>query len=306
MRAYRSPSQLPHHNLAWEEWWLDRVETLGPALLFYVNAPALVVGKNQNPWRECSTGVARRERVALARRVSGGGTVYHDTGNLNYSAVLPRAGYRQDEVFDRALAALHDLGIHAQLAAGNSLTVQGLKFSGNAFCFRGPGVLHHGTLLVQSDLVRLRRYLSPALPNIETRAIASRPAAVVNLTDVRPGLSMDRLQESLAAAFCGSPDVEDWKPPRDATWLALVDKHAGPGWVFGHTPPFACTIESTEGLLILQVEKGHVVSAVARWCEGRAEDVPALAGCAFGSAECARRLGSQHATWARELESAGF
>lgn len=283
MRVVSSASTSVHDNLAWEEWLLGRFEEDGPVLYFCINDPAVVVGKNQNPWRECDPATIRREGVALARRISGGGTVYHDPGNLNYSLILPRNGYHSDETFQQVLRALRAVGITAEVMPGNSLGVGGLKFSGNAFCYRPSAVLHHGTLLVKSDVDRLHRYLQPALPDIESRAVASKPARVVNLSELRPGLSFADLQGALAREFSGSDPVPAEPPPTaDESWRALRAHHEEWTWTHGYTPRFSWTIAQGSEALTLSVEEGHVREALVLGTERRS--FPALVGCRFSAA----------------------
>jgi lipoate-protein ligase A len=170
-----------YRNLAVEEWLLENTPHL-PVLLLYVNSPCVVIGKNQNPWRECRLSLMEKEGVPLARRISGGGAVYHDEGNLNFGVIVPRTEYHEAKQYELIFQTLEKFGIKASKLRKNSLAVDGLKFSGQAFCFRGQHVLHHGTLLVNSDLDRLNRYLGSELEDIETKAVASVPSDVMNLS----------------------------------------------------------------------------------------------------------------------------
>lgn len=282
MRVLWSSSTSVHHNLALEEWWLDHFVEQGPVLLFYVNAPALVLGKNQNPWREAATGWARREGVAIARRVSGGGTVYHDEGDLNFTLILPRAAYEQNSVFEKTLSALCDLGLPATLFGGNSIVASGKKVSGTAFCFRGAAALHHGTLLVHSNLHRLRCAMVPALPDVITRAIASKPASVANANEFVPNLTLERAATALAQHLAGSAAWSVYAAPQDRAFNELRARHEEWDWVFGHTPAFEWTIKTPESSLTLHVQKGLVDQTVAT---GKPLVSPSLSGCRFSMAE---------------------
>lgn len=213
-----------------------------------------MVGKNQNPWREAAIGWARREGVPLARRVSGGGTVYHDGGNLNYSLIVSRAGYRQAEVFARTCAALADVGVGARLSAGHSLVAEDKKVSGTAFCFRGAAAMHHGTMLVRADLERLRRALNPSIPEIETRAIPSRPASVRNLADLRPGLTLNDVARALADRLAGGAEIRPYAGPSDASFESRIALHRSRDWVMCYTPSFAWPLCCGR----MEVERGRV------------------------------------------------
>jgi lipoate-protein ligase A len=183
MLIVTSESRDIDRNLAVEEWLLDNAPHL-PVLFLCVNSPCVVIGKNQNPWRECRLSLMEKEGVPLARRISGGGAVYHDEGNLNVSIIVPRTEYREEKQYELIFQTLEKFGINASRLGKNSLAVDGKKFSGQAFCFRGQHVLHHGTLLVNADLARLGRYLGPEVEGIQTKAVASVPSEVMNLADV--------------------------------------------------------------------------------------------------------------------------
>jgi len=240
-------------NLALEEWLLENAPSL-PVLFLYVNDPCVVIGKNQNPWRECRLSLMEEEGVALARRISGGGAVYHDAGNLNVSVIVPRNEYREDKQYELIFQTLETFGIKSSKVRKNSLAVDGKKFSGQAFCHRRDRTLHHGTLLVNSDLARLGRYLGPELDGIETKAIASVPAEVANL----PGLTIETLSAALIETFkemYGSGGVwECWGDGEipEEELLPNIGKNSSKGWKLGHTPKFV--------FQNLEVEKGRVVN----------------------------------------------
>ncbi len=237
MRLIVSSSADVYENLAAEEALLDAAPT-EPVVFIYANDPAVVLGKNQNPWRECAVSRLDALGVKLARRISGGGTVYHDRGNLNLACILPREHYRRDEVLRLYIAGLARAGVTAEITGGTSLAVGGRKVSGNAFCFRRDHVLHHGTLLWEADLEKLRAALVPDLPEVETRAVASNPMPVVNLRDLLPGRTQESLRDAMVAALAAAwgtatrndvlPDIGD-RVARLKSWE----------WVFGATPDFS-------------------------------------------------------------------
>jgi lipoate-protein ligase A len=270
MLIVKSQSTEVYRNLAVEEWLLDHAERLrlqasprqtacGPILFLCVNDPCVVIGKNQNPWRECRLSLMEQEGVPLARRISGGGAVYHDPGNLNVGIIVPRTEYREDKQYELIFQTLQKFGIHASKVRKNSLVVEELKFSGQAFCFRGQHVLHHGTLLVTADLKRLGRYLGPEVDGIETKAVASVPAAVANLSAFAPDLTVEKLSDSLVETFqmayepgdgveCWSDaDVEQYAGTQ---FLPRVGKNSSKDWKLCHTPKF-----TFRGM---DVEKGRV------------------------------------------------
>jgi lipoate-protein ligase A len=158
----------PACNLAVEEALLSvcnsKSPDFDPLVLFYVNAPSIVVGKFQNPWLECDTAWISSQDIPVLRRISGGGTVWHDFGNINYSFILPRRTFDQKADLAALEKIFGNIGIAAISNDRGDLLLDGFKFSGNAMCYKNHAVLHHGTILIDSDLDRLRRALKAPLP----------------------------------------------------------------------------------------------------------------------------------------------
>jgi lipoate-protein ligase A len=260
MLIVESQSLDVYRNLAVEEYLMNQVTDRGPVLFLWRSDCAVVMGKNQNPWRECRLDLMLADGVPLARRISGGGTVYHDAGNLNYSIIVDRAKYRKDQAYEMVLQALKTFGIDAEKSGKSNLSVDGRKFSGNAFCFRKGRVLHHGTLLLDTCLERLDRYLGSMFDYIETRAIPSITAEVMNL-----GLGMEELSLALAVGFrslYGGDELFQWSEAdlNEAVFRPLLERQVSSDWKYGATPRF--TVE--QGKLRLEVEKGMVVRAEGR------------------------------------------
>ena len=263
-----------HRHLAIEDALLDRVEAWGPVLYFWRSRPAVVIGKNQNPWRECRVASLLAEGGCFGRRVSGGGAVYHDEGNLNVALFLRRDRYRAEVPYEIVLRALRRLGIAAERMGRTSMGVAGAKFSGNAFCFRRNAAMHHGTLLVNADLERLHRYLTPSRNGFDTHAIRSEPAAVTNLASCGPRVEIDAvrcaIQEECQATFEeGAESIREEDIDGEAL-RELEARHRSWAWQFGHTPPFE--YRDGGGARIF-VERGKVtraegVAAGSRWRVG--------------------------------------
>jgi len=261
MLIVQSKSTDVYRNLAVEEWLLDHAAERGPILFLCINSPCVVIGKNQNPWRECRLSLMEKENASLARRISGGGAVYHDEGNLNVGIIVPRTEYREEKQYELIFQALEKFGVNAVKLRKNSLAVDGKKFSGQAFSFRGQHVLHHGTLLVNSNLDRLGRYLGSEFDGIETKAVASVPAEVANLSSFAPGLTVEKLSASLIETFREKYKegmVEYWNDGMvpEAELLPIAGKISSKDWMLGHTPRFQVTIDSQA----LEVEKGRIIN----------------------------------------------
>ena len=205
----------PYRNLAFEESLVDRASLAEPgqeeAILFlWQNADTVVIGANQNPWRECNLQAMDRDGVHLTRRVTGGGAVFHDIGNLNFSFIVPRTGYdvtRQGAVIVGALAKV---GIHAEQSGRNDILADGRKFSGNAFLHRRKASLHHGTLLIGSDMSRLANYLQVDPEKLSGKGVQSVRARVVNLAELAPALDAAQMKTLVAESFAqeyGAPEA---------------------------------------------------------------------------------------------------
>ncbi len=265
--AYRLGGTDPWQNLALEEAFLRSASIPAPLLLFYVNEPCLVVGRNQNPWAE----VAADSGLPVLRRVSGGGTVYHDRGNLNWSLIVPRSGHDSGRELGAVSSALGSLGVAALPGERGGLFVAdgpfaGRKLSGTARRLEAARVLHHGTLLVASDLDRLTRSLG-GMRLSWSRALASVPALPVNLTELLPGIGIDEVVVAFAASICGRAVV-------DAS-LEEVQSALGLGgsagearsrlkswqWTWGASPPFSVRVCINGKEITLSVRDG-IVSGV--------------------------------------------
>lgn len=197
----RSSSHDPYANLAFEEAAARSLEPGERLLYLWQNERTVVVGRNQNAWAECAVEAIEADGGRIARRPSGGGAVYHDVGNLNFTFACSAADYdlgRNLEVIRRAVGSF---GIDAQATGRNDVTVDGAKFSGNAF-YRSHGVqVHHGTLMVGVDMGVLARYLRPDPRKLQAKGVSSVRSRVVNLADAEPRVTVDALAAALRAAF---------------------------------------------------------------------------------------------------------
>jgi len=310
MRVMRTGSRDVWRNLAVEEWLLDRAEAFGPTLFLCRNDPALVIGKNQNPWREADLDRARRAGVRVARRSSGGGAVFHDPGNLNFSFIVPRERYDADAQFAAVIRALGSAGIAAEVSNRTNLCAGGRKVSGNAFCLKARVAMHHGTLLVRADLDRMRWLVPAAPPDIEGHAVPSVPAEVVNLTELARELTMESLERALiesATGMWGGP-VEVFSDEDAARWHweDVWRRHASWEWVYGRTPPFRIRLPLArrgvrEGSVAVRVVDG-LVAEVEFDPPGAGESLAPGAGVGlrYDSAVIAGLLAGNGGGWALE------
>lgn len=242
-RIIKVDSLDPWRNLALEEYLLDRVGQDECILYLWQNQNTVVIGKNQNPWRECRTELLEKEQGKLARRLSGGGAVFHDLGNLNFTFVVGRELYNLEKQVRVILEAVKSLGIEAVMNGRNDLEVEGRKFSGNAFCFRKNSAYHHGTLMVSADMEKLTRYLQVSQEKIRAKGVQSVRARVINLSEKRPELSIEDMKQAVSRAFQkiygGEARVEENPDWMDKTILQeLYEKYASWEWRYGEAPQF--------------------------------------------------------------------
>ena len=191
----------PHRNLALEEYLTDTVGEDTCILYLWQNRHTVVIGRNQNAWQECRTTELSLDGGTLARRLSGGGAVYHDLGNLNFTFSLREADYdlrRQQSVI---VEACRLLGIPAEISGRNDILTNGCKFSGNSFYSHAGCAFHNGTLLVNVDMANLGKYLTPSKTKLESKGVASVRSRVINLTELKPDLTIDAMATAMVKAF---------------------------------------------------------------------------------------------------------
>ncbi|MEG1126893.1 MAG: lipoate--protein ligase, partial [Oscillospiraceae bacterium] len=170
----------PYRNLAVEEFLTDNVPAETCILYLWQNAKTVVIGNNQNAWQECKTQALHEDGGHLARRLSGGGAVFHDDGNLNFTFILPRDDFdiaRQSEVIMRAVSSF---GVCVERSGRNDILANGQKFSGNAFFRRRNSAYHHGTLLINVDMQNLSHYLNVSAAKLESNGVKSVKSRVCN------------------------------------------------------------------------------------------------------------------------------
>ena len=225
----------PYLNLAIEEYFF-RYER-DDVFMLWQNDPTVVIGKNQNVYAELNWKAVRERGIRVARRITGGGAVYHDGGNLNYSLISSeRGGEGIDFSYftQPILAALGEMGISASLSGRNDLLVEGKKFSGNAQYSANGRTLHHGTLLFDSDLGVLEKVLQVDEEKLRAKAIRSTRSRVTNL---KPFLSqnatIEEFIEKIAEYVKGryQPQILA-APPADEQIERLRQRNASEEWLF--------------------------------------------------------------------------
>jgi lipoate-protein ligase A len=242
-RLVTTRSQDPYHNIALEEALLEHLVPGEAILYLWQNERTVVIGAHQNPWRECRVELLESEGGRLARRLSGGGAVFHDLGNLNFTFLLAREDYDLTRQSSVILETVQRLGIPAEVSGRNDLLAAGRKFSGNAFYLRRNVAFHHGTILVQADFQRMARYLQPPAEKMRAKGVESVQARVVNLAELAPGLTIPQVSQALQDAFrhiYGEDHLaeEDGGLEGSPELAARLERFASWEWRFGRTPVF--------------------------------------------------------------------
>ena len=227
--AYTSLETDPQVNLAIEELLLT---SCAPCLYLWQNGPSVIVGRNQNAYTECDLAYARASGIAVVRRNTGGGAVYHDLGNINYSIILPRGLHDITRSTAMVVRALQSLGVPAEASGRNDILLFGQKISGNAYYSNARTGLHHGTILLTHDAQTMGRVLAISSHKASRHGIASVRARVTDLKSHFPSLTKEAINTALEQAFCeeyGICALEE-PPVSQAALAPLVEKYSSDAW----------------------------------------------------------------------------
>ncbi len=245
LKIYKSDSIDPYHNLATEKILLDTVSDDCCILYLWQNKNTVVIGRNQNPWLECGCKLLELEGGKLARRLSGGGAVYHDMGNLNFTFICSNENYDLKKQLSVIKKACSYTGINAEFSGRNDIMINDKKFSGNAFYNSQGKSYHHGTLLVSADMEKLQRYLTPPKAKLEAKGIKSTRSRVINLSDLSPNLTCNKMAEYMSEAF-----EEVYKNKSNSNIIIdkekqfeLSEKYSSWEYLYGTPMPFTFSCE---------------------------------------------------------------
>ena len=244
-RVIESLSYDPWVNLAIEEYLLKQIAEDEVILYLWQNDNTVVIGRNQNAWKECRHLDLEQEGGKLARRLSGGGAVFHDLGNLNFTFMMNKKHYDLSKQLTVILQAVTKLGIKAEFSGRNDLVIEGKKFSGNAYYFNQDSALHHGTILINSDLTKLSRYLQVSSEKIISKGVDSVRSRVVNLVEVKRAITLSDVTQSMKDSFFHNyrGSAQEMAVDRnDFNIEPLVRKYSSWEWRFGNTPKFDISI----------------------------------------------------------------
>lgn len=267
----RNDSNDPFYNLAFEEYFFKSETIEDAVLLLWQNGPSVIIGRYQNTIEEINEDFIDENNINVVRRNTGGGAVYHDYGNLNYSFIVPSEEKKIDfETFTKpVIDALKEMGIEAALAGRNDLVVEGKKFSGNAQYTYNGRLLHHGTLLFDADLSTLDKALKMKKGKIESKSIKSVRSKVTNLKPYfNEDVDVNQFKEKLLEHFYKAENLKEYKVTAEdrKNIEALADeKYRTWKWTYGESPK--CNVirgsRFNSGYIEFrfQIEKGLIVNA---------------------------------------------
>lgn len=284
----------PYKNLAMEEYMTTHA-TAGICTLFlWQNHHTVVIGKNQNCWRECRVNFLEEEGGYLARRLSGGGAVFHDLGNLNFTFIVRDQDYDVQKQLDVILKAVNMLGIRAEKNGRNDITANGRKFSGNAFYRSGGCCYHHGTLLLNADKGKMSRYLNVSKEKLDSKGVASVKSRVVNLCELKPDLTVGGMKRALVKAFSdiyglSARKMEENCLPPDSI-EDLTKKYESWEWKYGRKIPFGHELVKRFPWGDIQIQMhvdGGVIREIKVFSDAMDQEIAgmlesALKNCAYG------------------------
>ncbi len=230
-------SNNPHHNLALEAVLLKRLQPGECYLYLWQNKHTVVIGRNQNALSECHVQQLEQDGGFLARRLSGGGAVYHDLGNLNFTMIMNSGDFDTDRQTSVILKAVQLQGLNAEKNGRNDLTIEGKKFSGHAYYHHDGRSYHHGTLMMNVDTSQLPKYLNVSPLKLRAKGVQSVQSRVCNLADLNPHITVAAMKEGLREAFCavyGLPvrELELTEADREL-WQSEEARMSAPEWLYG-------------------------------------------------------------------------
>lgn len=242
--VYDSLINDPHMNIAFERQ-LTTMHTDNVTLFLWQNDKCVVIGRNQNALVECNLEYLKENNIALSRRYSGGGAVFHDMGNINYTLVMKEKVYDIEYAKKYIFDALQSIGFNVDFTGRNDITIDGAKFSGQAYFFHKNMHVLHGTLMFDLNISELGHCLTPSKKKLESKGIKSVKSRVMNLKEINPDVTVEQIKDALVNSFnkfYGESNelihVEESMVDQElTTYLKSED------WLYGQSPAFDITME---------------------------------------------------------------
>lgn len=257
----------PYYNLALEEELFRGIQAGETILYLWQNENTVVIGRNQNPYKECDLDYMKENRITLARRVSGGGAVFHDLGNLNFTIIAKESNSNLDKQLKVIKDAIETFGLKVEFSGRNDLLLNNRKFSGHAFYCEDGNYFHHGTIMINVDINVLEKVLTPSKIKLKSKGIESVKSRVINLIDVCNRMTVESLIQALIDSFKNTyGDVENIYNYSMKSYVPeLYEKYYSELWNYGESPEYDIELEERTSIgtvdVSLRVESGKIVGA---------------------------------------------
>lgn len=251
--VYEGNSFNPYINLATEKYLFDELDKNSVILYLWQNENTIVIGNNQNPWAECLAEEMKKDNIFLARRLSGGGAVFHDLGNLNFTFILNTEDYDLEKQMRVIKTACELSEIPTEISGRNDILADGKKFSGNAFYNSKGKSYHHGTIMVSCNLEKMTKYLTPPKAKLTAKGVKSVKSRVINLSSLSHNLTIEKMKENMKVAFekTYGLNAEILPPVTNKCILDLAEKYKSWEYLYGFNMPFTFSFEG-------QFDWGHI------------------------------------------------
>lgn len=261
-----SSSRNPYYNLALEEYVFEKMDRSQSYFMLWQNENTIVVGKYQNTAEEVNREFADAQGIRVVRRLSGGGAVYHDLGNLNFTFITDREGIEKIDfqVFTKpVLQALNELGVHAEFTGRNDLVLDGQKFSGNSQYMKQGRVLHHGCIMLDSNLDKVKDALRVREAKFTSKSVKSVRSRVTTINEHAPRkITMEEFKDALKKQVFAENDITEYTltPADEAAIQRLMhDKYETWAWNYGFTKAYSIRREQKfdSGLVTADMDVQH-------------------------------------------------
>ncbi|ADL03775.1 lipoate--protein ligase [Lacrimispora saccharolytica] len=209
-------------------------------LFLWQNDASVIIGRNQNPYAECNLSYLKEHNIKAVRRFSGGGAVYHDMGNVNFTFITKEASAGHVRFVELIQSAMLKLGIDCEFSGRNDLLYKNQKFSGHAYYTDNDNYMYHGTILVHVDFDQLEKALTPSILKLKSKGIESVKSRVINLSDINKEITTEKVIEALIKTFDCKDTEYISKANFDAPLESLLSSY---DWLYGQSPDFDVVLE---------------------------------------------------------------
>lgn len=272
LHAYVSEITDPVINMTLEKWLINKnIQNISkqPILYIWRNNPVVLIGRNQNPYKECNLQNILKDKIQLIRRNSGGGTVYQDLGNTNFSFIENNNTYNTDRNCQIIINALKKFNIESELTPYNNIIVNKHKISGSAYQLMRNIHIHHGTLLLNVDMRAMTKYITPN-KKMESKSVDSLPVPVMNLFDLNPNVHHYNITDAIIEEFSKMYKQECQVIKLDtqiiseellynSEFFKMCRTYVDWDWTFGNTSQFKLDLQHqfSWGLIILNIDSDN-------------------------------------------------